>query len=192
MAIREVNLIPSEMVARREFQRHLFFWTGLLVISLSLTWGFYFYQKYRTLAEKDIVIDLKQKHLNLAATIDEINRMRAELNALRQRQAGLGTMAAGATYSHTLAELADAMNDHTWLSQLLIETGLEEETKLSLRLTGFSLSAEELGNFLNQLSSEPLFKKVVLQNAREYESPHMSKRLHKTVRLIRFDIACYL
>lgn len=192
MAIREVNLIPSEIVARREFRRHLFFWTGLLIISLSLTWGFYFYQKYRTLAERRIAIELKQKHLNLAAKIDEINRIRAELNALRQRQAGLGSTAVGAIYSHILAELADAMNDHTWLTQLLIETGLEEETKLSLRLTGFSFSAEELGNFLNQLSGEALFKRVVLQNAREYESPPMSSSLHKPVRLIRFDIACYI
>jgi Tfp pilus assembly protein PilN len=180
------------MVAHRELRRHLFFWIGLLVISLSLTWGFYFYQKYRTLAERRIAIELKQKNLHLAAKIDEINRMRAELNALRQRQAGLGSMNASATYSHILAELADAMNDNTWLTQLLVETGLEEETKISLRLTGLSLSAEELGNFLNRLSSEPLFKTVLLQNAREYKAPYMNKNLHKPVRLIRFDIACNL
>ena len=71
-----------------------------------------------------------------------------------------------------------------------IDSGLEEEAAASLKLTGFSFSAEELGNFLDQLSSEPLFKTVVLQQAREYETVQLSKNTHAPIRLIKFNIEC--
>ena len=86
------------------------------------------------------------------------------------------------------AELSDIINEQTWLTQLNIDSGLEEETTASLKLTGFSFSAEELGNFLNQLTAEPLFKTVVLRQAREYETVQLSKNAHAPVRLIQFNI----
>jgi len=190
MALRDINLIPGEIVVRREFRRHLFFWTGWLVVSLIFIWGFYCYQEYKILAEKRTIKELKQKHLNLAAKIDEIRGLRAELNELRQRQAGLDSMAVHATYSQIFAKLADTMNERTWLTQLLIDTSAEEGTEVILRLTGLSFSPKELGNFLNQLDSEAMFKTVLLQNAREYESARLSRNLRNPVRLIQFDIAC--
>jgi Tfp pilus assembly protein PilN len=190
MAVRDINLIPGEIVARRQFRRHIIFWTGWLVVCLSFIWGFYCYQKYRVLAEERTIKELKQQHLNLEAKIDEIRTLKAELHELQQRQAGLNSMDVRATYSQIFAKLADTMNEQTWLTQLLIDTSPEEGTEVVLRLTGLSLSAEELGNFLNQLSSEAMFEKVLLQNAREYESARMGRGLRKPVRLIQFDIAC--
>ncbi|MDH3557812.1 MAG: PilN domain-containing protein, partial [Deltaproteobacteria bacterium] len=80
--------------------------------------------------------------------------------------------------------------EQTWLTQLNLDSGLEEETTASLKLTGFSFSAEELGNFLSQLTAEPLFKTVVLQQAREYEAVQLSKNVNVPVRLIQFNIDC--
>ncbi len=190
MALREINLIPSEILARREFRRHLFFWTGCMAISLSLIWGFYFYQEHRLLAKKRTITELKEMHASLGTKIDEIRRIRADLDTLRQRQAGLANIAINASYSQIFAKLADIMNEHTWLTQLMIDSGLEEGSEISLRLTGFSFSAEELGNFLNQLSSESMFKTVVLQRAREYETGQISKNSSKPIRLIQFNIEC--
>lgn len=136
------------------------------------------------------VTELKKMHLNLGAKINEIRRIRAELNLLRQQQAGLENITFSASYSQIFAKLADIMNEHTWLTQLLIDSGLEEESNIRMRLTGFSFSAEELGNFLNQLANEAMFKGVVLQNAREYENAQMSKGLRKPIRLIKFNIEC--
>jgi Tfp pilus assembly protein PilN len=190
MALREINLTPSEILARREFFRHLGFWAGCLLISLALIWGFYFLQEYALSAKKRKVAELKKMHLNLGTKIDEIKLMRAELNTLRQKQSGLEDITLNKPYSRIFAELSDLINEHTWLTQLNIDSGLEEETAVSLKLTGFSFSAEELGNFLDQLQSAPLFKTVVLQQAREYEAVQLSKNTHAPIRLIQFNIEC--
>ena len=190
MALREINLTPSEILARREFLRHLGFWAGCLLISLSLIWGFYFLQDYTLLAKRRKVAELKKMHLNLGAKIDEIKVMRAELNSLRQEQSGLENITLNKPYSRIFAELSDLINEHTWLTQLNIDSGLDEETTASLKLTGFSFSAEELGNFLDQLTADPLFKTVVLQQAREDETVQLSKNTHAPIRLIQFNIEC--
>ena len=190
MALREINLTPSEILARREFLRHLGFWAGCLLISLGLIWGFYFLQEHALSAKRRKVAELKRMHLNLGTKIDEIKLMRAELNALRQKQSGLEDITLNKPYSRIFAELSDLINEHTWLTQLNIDSGLEEETAASLKLTGFSFSAEELGNFLDQLQSAPLFKTVVLRQAREYEAVQLSKSTHAPVRLIQFNIEC--
>ena len=189
MALREINLTPSEILARREFLRHLGFWAGCLLISLGLIWGFYFLQEHALSAKKRKVAELKRVHLNLGAKIDEIKLMRAELNTLRQKQSGLENITLNKPYSRMFAELSDIMNEQTWLTQLK-DSGLEEETTASLKLKGFSFSAEELGNFLTQLTAEPLFKTVVLRQAREYEAVQLSKNVHVPVRLIQFNIEC--
>lgn len=190
MALRETNLIPGEIVARRAFLRHLVFWAGCMVISLGLIWGFYFFQEHALRTKKRTLIELKKMHLNLDTKIDEIRKMRVELNRLRQKQAGLENITLSAPYSHIFAKLADIINEDTWLTQLIIDSGLEEDSQVGLRLTGYSFSAEELGNFLNQLTKETMFKGVTLQQLREYESSQFSSGANKPIRLIKFNIEC--
>jgi Tfp pilus assembly protein PilN len=190
MALRETNLIPPEVLARREFLRHLFFWAGCMVISLSLIWGFYFYQRHILQDKRRTVAELKQKHQDLGTKINEIRRIQIELDRMRQEQAGLENITLSAPYSQIFAKLADIMNEDTWLSHLTIDSGREEESSIRLRLTGFSFSADELGNFLQQLTSEPLFQGVVLQNAREEVNSQFSRGSGKAVRLIQFNIEC--
>jgi Tfp pilus assembly protein PilN len=190
MALRETNLIPPEVLARREFLRHLFFWIGCLVISLSLIWGFYFYQIHVLQTKRRTVAELKQKHQDLGTKINEIRGIQVELDRMRQEQAGLENITLAAPYSQIFAKLADIMNEDTWLSQLTLDSGRVEESTIRLRLTGFSFSADELGNFLQQLTKEPLFQKVVLQNARENVNSQFTRGSGKAVRLIQFNIEC--
>ena len=190
MALREINLTPNEILARREFLRHLGFWAGCLLISLALIWGFYFLQEYTLSAKRRKVAELKKMHLSLGTKIDEIKVMRAELNALRQKLSGLENITLNKPYSKIFAELSDLLNEQTWLTQLDIDSGLTEETADRLKLSGFSFSAEELGNFLDQLQSAPLFKTVVLQQARENETVHLRKNSRAPMRLIQFNIEC--
>jgi Tfp pilus assembly protein PilN len=190
MALRETNLIPPEILTRRELLRHLSFWTACIVISLSLIWGFYFYQNHLLQAKRRTVAELKQKHQDLGTKINEIRRIQVELDRMRQEQAGLENITLAAPYSQIFAKLADIMNEDTWLSQLTIDSGREEESSIRLRLTGFSFSADELGNFLQLLTNEPLFQEVVLQNARENANSQFSRGSRKAVRLIQFNIEC--
>jgi Tfp pilus assembly protein PilN len=192
MALREINFIPIELVARRSLLRHLFFWTGCMVISLSLIWGFYFYHEHTLQAKRRTVTTLKQRHANLGTKIDEIKQIRQEVERLRQKQAGLETITRNEPYSQIFAKLADIMNEDTWLSQLAIDSGfqVEAEVETGLRLTGYSLSAEELGNFLTQLTNESMFKNVVLQRATESETSGLYKNMRQPIRLIQFQIVC--
>jgi Tfp pilus assembly protein PilN len=190
MALRETNLIPPEIMARRQFRRHLLSWTACMVISLSLIGTFYFYQIYALQAKTRTLAELKQKHRDLGSKINEIRRIQGELDRMRQQQAGLENITLGAPYSQIFAKLADIMNEATWLSQLTIDSGHEEESSIRLRLTGFSFSADELGNFLKQLTNEPMFKDVVLQQTRENVNSQFSKGSGKTVRLMQFNIEC--
>jgi Tfp pilus assembly protein PilN len=205
MALRETNLIPPDILARRRFLRHLFFWTACMVISVSLVGGFYFYQIYDLQAKRRTLAELKQQHQHLGSKINEIRRIQEELERMRQEQAGLENITLPAPYSHIFAKLADTMNEATWLSQLTIDSGHneatwlsqlsidsghEEESSIQLRLTGFSFSADELGNFLQQLTNEPMFKDVVLQQTRENVSSQFSKGSGNAVRLMQFYIDC--
>jgi len=192
MALRETNLIPPEILARREFRRHLFFWTACLVISLSLIGGFYLYQICVLQAKARTLAGLKQRHHDLGSKINEIRRIQLELDRMRQEQAGLENITLGAPYSQILAKLADTMNEATWLSQLTIDSGHEEESSIRLRLTGFSFSADELGNFLKHLTNDPMFKDVVLQQTRENVNSQLSRGSGKTVRLMQFNIECHI
>ena len=190
MALRETNLIPPEILARREFLRHLIFWTAGLVISLSLIWTFYFCQIFVLQTKERTLVELKQKYQDLGSKINEIRQIQLELDRMRQEQAGLENITLGAPYSQIFAKLADIMNEATWLSQLIIDSGHEEEPSIRLRLRGFSSSADELGNFLKQLTNEPMFKDVVLQQARENMNSQFSTGSGKTVRLMEFNIEC--
>ena len=190
MALRETNLIPPEILARRGVLRHLLFWAACLVVSLSLIWTFYICQIFVLQAKKRTLAELKQKHQHLGSKINEIRRIQQELDRMRQEQAGLENITLGAPYSQIFAKLADIMNEATWLSQLTIDSGHEEEPSIRLRLRGFSYSADELGNFLKKLTNEPMFKDVVLQQARENVNSQFSKGSGKTVRLMQFNIEC--
>ena len=190
MALRETNLIPPDILARREFLRHLFFWTACGVISLGLIWTFYFSQIYVLQAKRHTLAELKKKNQDLGTKINEIRRIQLELDRLRQEQAGLENITLGAPYSQIFAKLADTMNEATWLSQLTIDSGQEEQSSIRLRLTGFAFSADELGNFLKQLTNEPMFKDVFLQQTRENVNSQFTKGSGKTVRLMQFNIEC--
>jgi Tfp pilus assembly protein PilN len=188
MALREINLIPEEILARRSLLRHLCFWTGCLVVSLTLIWSFHFYQSSVLQAKQRKVAKLKAMHKQLGAKIDEIKRIQGELDMLKRQQAGLESATMREPYSRVFAKLADIINDRTWLTQLTIDNATDEEAGASLRLAGFSFSNDELGNFLNRLSGEAIFKRVVLQHAREYEMSQSNRNARKPMRLIQFHI----
>lgn len=190
MALRELNLIPGEVLARRDLVRHLCFWTGCLFILLSLTWGFYFSQTHLLLPGKRAVTTLTDMRTHLGTKFEEIRRIREELDRLSKHQAVLEPMTNYEPYFQICAKLADTMNESTWLTQLVIASGKEEAIEASLILTGFSYSNDKLGNFLDQLSSSHLFKSVVLKHASETELRQMNHGDRRAIKLIEFQIEC--
>jgi hypothetical protein len=82
------------------------------------------------------------------------------------------------------------MNTRTWLTKLSINADPGEDVDPGMQLNGFSLSNEELGNFLTRLSSEPLFKDVVLKYANETKIAQSSQHQKDKIKVIGFQIDC--
>jgi Tfp pilus assembly protein PilN len=88
------------------------------------------------------------------------------------------------------------MNDETWLTSLAIYNNLvkdkdEEKGKNdNLELTGFAFSNDKLGNFLSVLSSEDLFKDVILRYSKEARNVQTNPAGETNTSLIQFQIAC--
>lgn len=192
MALREINLITSEILYRQHLLRHICFWAGCLVISLSLILGIYLYQTHAVLDKKRTLTKLQRQYRQLGAKIEEIKQIQQELSRLNEQQAVLNRTTRNQPYSQLFLRLAQIMNERTWLTQLAIEGGTDAGGTANLKLTGFSHSNKELGAFVNRLSNEPAFKAVVLRYAKEAREVHSRERTRSPLSLIQFQIECHV
>jgi len=190
MALREINLVPSGILARRHLLRHLGLWAGCLIIALGLIFGFHVHQSRGALAKKTDFTTLKETRRILGSRIEEIKRLQEELDRLNQQQSDFEAVTNNLAYSRILSKLAGMMNGHTWLTLLAIESGRDTGGDLRLQVTGFASRNEELGNLLSQLSSEPLFKDVLLKQAKESVTAPSNQDAGESVKLIQFQIQC--
>ena len=110
---------------------------------------------------------LKEADKVLAAKMDGIKKMRADLESLHQKKLNLENISKGPAYTFILARLVQAVNRDTWLTQLTLDRRNREGDGMLIQLSGFSSDNDTLGDFLNRLSIEPLFKNVLLKYARE-------------------------
>ena len=190
MALRDVNLIPPDLLGRRQLVRHLLFWSSCLLGSLALIWGLYFCHVHGVLTKKATVARLNDMHTQLGAKIEEIKRLQLELERFREQQAVIDMISSKLSYSQVALKLAEIMNDSTWLTQLAMHNGSAEKSEASLRLAGFSLSNEELGNFISELSNDPRVQAVVLKHAKECEVADPNQKGAEPEKLIDFQIEC--
>ena len=188
MALREINLIPAQILSRRQLARHLLFWSGCLLLVLALIGGSYFFQSYAVLSKKGTMLTLNDMQTHLGMRIEEIKRIKDELARLDQQQAALEAIARNHPYSKILFKLADMMNPDTWLTQLAIDSGQEKGGQIALILTGLSFSNAELGNFVDRFSNDPLFNAVQLQYAKETQMKLSNQRDAAPLRLIQFGM----
>jgi Tfp pilus assembly protein PilN len=192
MALRDVNLIPPHIQTRMILNRHLAFWIGSLAISLSLILSFYLYQTHIVLTKKSAFGNLKDTHTNLGLKLKEIKRIQEEVEKLDQQQAVLDTIITGPMSWRIIQKLSEIINDYTWLKELTTDTGSDKDTRADLKLSGFSSSNEELGNFLIKLSGDPMFKGVLLKFARETILDRARKDDGDPIKVIEFEIECEL
>jgi len=190
MALREINLIPEDILTKLHFRQHLYLWAACLTISLALIFGLHLYQTSVAMAQKHPFISLKETDKDLASKIEEIKQMQEDLERLNQKQAALEAVTGNIPYSRILLKLSGMMNVQTWLTRLDIDGDREKGGVINLQLTGFSSHNEELGDFLNQLSSEPLFGAVLLKYAKEVKKTASGKDKDEEIEIINFQVDC--
>lgn len=194
MALRDINLVPAPELENRRLRRHLLFWSGWLVASVMLIACLYFVQVYMIQMQNRNLTQIREIPLYLNSKIENIQRLQADQEKLNQQKSVMDTITKkNQSYSLVLFKLSHIMNENTWLSQLIIDGGKEKESAdRRLLVTGFAISNECLGDFLNRLSKDPLFKNVVLKYAREKENENTKQEMNRPTQLIQFQIECGL
>ncbi len=192
MALREVNLIPSEILSRRQLRRHLCFWSFWLLLSLLVISGSYLFQTHVILGKKRTLASLSNIDTDLGIRIGRIEEIQKELDDLHKKRAVLQAIVRNQPYSRVLLRLADIMNENTWLTSLSIDDSRETEGNTNLEMVGFSYSNEDLGDFLSQLSNEIVFQDVVLKFANETEGPRTRGQKDSPIKIIYFQLMCHL
>jgi Tfp pilus assembly protein PilN len=169
MALRDVNLIAADILERRYLLRHLFIWCGGLIAVAALMTGIYAYQtRIHDAARRDLS-NAGNPSAVLAAEVGEIKKEQRELTiALQERAQLVALTAVQRPGSSVMAKLAEIMNDQTWLQQLALDAGPGRLSRL--KLAGSSVSHDSLGDFMQRLSSDPMFRGVVLKSAQESET----------------------
>lgn len=191
MALRDINLIPAEALYKKYFIRRLSLWASCLALSLALISGFYFYQVHVALPKKRPKTTLEDMHKQLGATIEEIRDTQQQIQRLSLQESLLNKLSRIQPFSMLLRKLSEIMNARTWLTKLSMDAGSEEEDVVpSMNLSGFSLSNEDLGNFLTQLSGEPLFEDVGLKYAKEMQISRSPRDRKALIKVIQFQIDC--
>jgi len=193
MALRDINLVPAQELEKRRLNRHLLFWSGWLIAALMLIACLYLMQVYTIQTQKRSLTQMGNVPLYLHSKVENIRRLQADQGKLNQQKAVMDTiMKKNQSYSLVLFKLSHIMNENTWLSQLTIDGSKEKESEARLLLTGFSLSNEKLGDFLNRLSQDTMFKTVVLKYAKEGEKENTTHPMNRPANLIQFQIECSL
>jgi len=191
MALREINLIPADILHKNYVFRHLFLWAGCLTLCLTLIFGFYLYQVHVVLPKKRPMTTLQDMHKQLGGTLEEIKETQDEIQRLSLQESFLKKFTGIQPFSRFLLKLSEIMNAQTWLTTLSIDTEAEEEEIVPfLKLYGFSLSNNDLGNFLTRLSVDPLFKDVGLKYAKETGMAKSVQNPNANVKVIQFQIDC--
>ncbi len=192
MALREINLVSSDIMSSRYLRRHISFWALWLILSLTLLGSFFYYQTHFVLSKKRPMKNLEDILAQIGTKIEDINRIQAELEKLDQQESVLKTIKRTRPYSRVLFKLSNIMNDDTWLRSLAIDSNSDKNKgeNDNLELTGFAFSNNKLGNFLSLLSNDDLFKDVVLKFSKDTHNSRTYTDSEENTSLIQFQIAC--
>ena len=144
------------------------------------------------LVQKSAFGNLKDTRTHLGLKIKEIKRIQEEVEKLDQQQAVLDTIITGPMSWRIIQRLSEIINEYTWLKELTTGSGVDKNTRANLKLSGFSSSNEELGNFLIKLSGDPMFTGVLLKFTRETSLNRARKDDGNQVKVIEFEIECEL
>lgn len=191
MALRDINLIPADILDRKAIRRHLTFWTLCLGICLSPVFGFYIYQTAAAAAQKQGPSNATDIDRQLTRQIAKITAIQAEIATLNQQLEDFKTVLKPAIFSKILHKLAGTMNGYTWLDSLQIHRDSGSGKTIRLQMKGYAGSNGALGDFLNRLSGDPETENVVLKYAKEgagRNTPEATDR--KFSSRIEFEIEC--
>jgi Tfp pilus assembly protein PilN len=192
MTIREINLIPAEMLYRRQVLLRLRRWGIGLIVCLAVISGVHAYQTRYVLAKLRPATTLSDMHTRLGATLEEITNTQKEIEHLSTQQSIVQELTLHLPYSALLQTLARVMNLHTWLVRLDVHTAEETSGGKGMTLEGYALSNELLADFLTHLSTAPPMGGVVLKFAKDAKVSGLTANPDQVIAAVHFEVDCHL
>ena len=144
------------------------------------------------MSKKSDLNSLQHTHNHLGLKIKEIAKIKQELEKLDQQQTILRDIIRGPVCSQVLWKLAEIINENTWITSLATNNNRQSEKNANIKLNGYSLSNEELGNLLSRLSVESSFNDVRLIYAQESILSLSNQSDGDAIKVIQFEIECEL
>jgi Tfp pilus assembly protein PilN len=192
MTLRDINLVPDDVLAKYHARRHILRWGLVLIGCLTIISVTYWYQAYVVLARLRPSTTLADIHDQLGATLDEISAAQKEIERLSTQQAILKELSVHQSFPGLLELMADTLSPQTWLTAMEIDADGPRDARAGMRLKGYALSNELLADFLTRLSAARSMDSVVLKLAREVHVPGLITDSDQLVKVVDFDIVCRL
>lgn len=192
MTLREINLVPGDILQGDLLKRQILRWCLALALCLLAIFGIYGYQSRVVLARMRPSTTLAEMRAQLGATLDEISSAQKEIERLSTQQAIIKELSVHYAFPDLLELLADTLNAQTWLTRVELETGGSKGIQPSMQLKGFAVSNELLAEFLTHLAKAKPVENVVLKLAQEAKVPSLIPDSEALVKVVDFDIACRL
>ncbi len=191
MAIREINLTPPETAGRRHIRRHLFFWGGCAAAIVAFLGILFVFHSLHISGQKKTMAAFSDAPVVLQSRLAEIRNAQSEIDLLDKRRAVLASLSETSRPTSTVVgKISTMMNGATWLSSFVFEKARGKEPEL-VKLTGYSLSNQDIGDFLSRLSADPGIRNVELKYAVENKVSGAGQKTGGRT-LVQFQIECRL
>lgn len=191
MALKDINLIPDDILFRRKLLCSFRLWSMVLAGLVLVTSA---YCGIQIMAIQDIKPDenrVAQTGNKLLSLVDRIKSSQEEYNRLLQKRDWLLAPFDRTSASVPLQIIAATLNGRTWLRQveILSDSGQGQDNRDwsgRIDIRGEALSHTDITGFLQLLQGKALFRDVKLKYAQKEDSGRtMNGRL---LPVIRFQI----
>jgi len=186
MALREVNLVPGEVLTRIRVRRHAILWVVLLlfgVLAVALAFGG---TMYRMMARRGPSRDTVKMEADIKTVLREVQGVQDELEAL----SFIDRISARQSYADVLYVLSTLMSTNTWLIELRLNDRGDRYGSKQAIMNGYAFSNAEAGTLVSLLSQKPLFEAVELKMAEGRDVADTEQGAHLPERLVFFQIEC--
>lgn len=165
MSLREINLIPDEIIFRDNLFRHLLYWGEFLVILVVVVFGFNMYMNKKLSGAFNYLTGIQGIDSQLSAKVNAVGVLQEEIAKLDRQMEYAGSIVKSEACSSIISGFVKTMNRQTWLENFEITQGTDNLYVISLK--GYSTSSESLGDFVEKLSKEGMFASVLLKYAKD-------------------------
>jgi len=190
MTIRDINMLPLDVLEKSIQYQLLKFWAHwlflVLVIVLGCCAGSYHWGQLQKKAHP-FSLDKSQA---VALEIAKINDFHNRITALQEKHKTLTHIVKKQVFYDAIAVFAGCLNHESWIDQFSIKRDDQESDQFLLTCNGFSLNHNTIGLFLDRIAKVPRIKQLELNesgtgNQDTEPQPHVPQA-------VPFSISCIM